>query len=100
MGTSQVQPGAVDLNSWTRVWSLSSPNTLYARVFQSKETEQVFPTRPDFREIRQATSYPVVNSDTSLWDHIYNKVKVSTITTPYVKDEFKNGKEKWEFYDW
>ena len=100
MGTLQVQPGIVDLNSWTRVWNLASPNTLYARVFQSKETSQVFPTKPELREIRQATAYPIVYSDKDLWDHIYNKVKVATITTPYVKDEFKNGDEKWEFYDW
>ena len=100
MGTLQVTPGCVDMNAWTRVWNLSSPTVLYAKQFQSKETYQVFPTRADMRDVRQATAVPVVGKDQELWSHIYHNVKSELITTDYIKDEFDNGNDKWEFYKW
>lgn len=90
--------GTFECDAIQRVKMLMSPNRLFARMFQSEDTEKVFPTKEEYRAetLENAIPRPVQSDADALKGHYAYDV----LKNNYRVTEFKNGKEKWKFFKW
>lgn len=82
------------------VYRLASPNVLYAKVFQSYNTPHLSVTSEKWRETTQENATPTVSDDSKVEEYIKDNVTEKKLLQNYIKEEFKNGKDKWALFEW
>lgn len=98
----KISPGVLDLAGLLRSTHIRTPSMMYAHNgYQTAYNSRIATTKEEYIPENLVNSTPVPEDKSA--DAIGDRAKdlnVEDVKIDYQKDEFRNGKEQWELYNW